>query len=98
MKEEELIKLGMQRTDVSAEESGAEEYHYYWWDPYEQSSIGLITSASDDDCVVKRGDWKVYLFDDPDIEILKAEDVQILMDVLSRNISHHKKGSRKNET
>lgn len=85
MKEKDLVKMGMQRRDVSEEESGDAPYHYYSWEPYEGSAFGLISSASDDKPVKKKDDWKVYLFDDPRVEFKKADDVELFMEVVKRN-------------
>lgn len=91
MKEKDLVELGMKRYDVSAEESGVGAYHYYSWDPYKQSSFALLSSASDDKSVVKKGEWVVQVFDDPDIEFKDTQDVRILMDLLVKNLKKKRK-------
>lgn len=85
MKEKDLIKIGMQRCDVSKEESGDAPYHYYSWEPYEGSAFGLISSASDDKSVKKKGEWEVYFFDDSRVVFKDAEDVKLFIEVVKRN-------------
>lgn len=75
----------MARRDVSVEESGDAPYYYYSWEPYEGSAFGLISSASDDKSVKKRGEWEVYFFDDPQVVFNDAEDVKLFIEVVKRN-------------
>ena len=56
MKEEDLISLGFNRTDVSKEESGDEAFYYYTYDFGFKYGISLITC---DDADGKEHGWCV---------------------------------------
>ena len=55
MTEKELIELGFQREDVSAEESGHTSYYYYL---YYLTDGCIFTSNANDE--VENNDWFVY--------------------------------------
>lgn len=83
MTEQDLIKLGFNRVDVDADESGDTPFHYYEWYPYEDAFLALLSDSDDE---VIDGNWKVILSDDMDIVFDNVDDVKTLMDILKRNV------------
>ena len=80
MKEQDLIDLGFERTDIPADESGDEAFYYY---RYEITyKLCLISSCSDE---VKENGWYVELFDYEDIEIRNLKDLKTLIGIVERN-------------
>jgi hypothetical protein len=55
MREHELVKLGFEKEEVSAEESGDKAYYYY---TYYLTDNCIFTSSANDE--VKNNDWWVY--------------------------------------
>ena len=83
MKEEDVIELGLKRTDVSAEESGDEAFYYYDIDFGDQRGISLISPANNE---VIDNKWFVELFEDNSIRIDTIEDLKELINILNRVI------------
>ncbi len=81
MKEQDLIDLGFERTDVSEIESGGEAFYYYTLDF--SRGFSLITPANTD---VEKDDWYVELFETPEINFVDKKDVKQLIDLIKRNI------------
>ena len=83
MKEKELIALGFERTDVTAEESGYETDWYYY-----TLTLGkhFCLISNDNTEVEKDGKWYVEVFEDETIRFTNSSDVMGLIDVINRNI------------
>ena len=60
MKEKELIALGFNRRDVTAEESGEENDWHYYEINFGDGHLGLISSSNDE---VENGEWSVEIFE-----------------------------------
>ena len=58
MKEKDLIQLGFERENVTAEEAGTDNDFYYY--TLDIEDLCLITNASDE---VVNDEWKVFIFD-----------------------------------
>ena len=81
MKEKELVALGFQRTDVTAEESGYETDWYYY--TYTLGShLCLITN---DNTEVEKDEWYVEVFEDNIIRFTNSSDVMALIDLITLN-------------
>ena len=80
MKEQDLIDLGFNRYDVSAEESGDKPFFYFTYNITDE--LCLISTDSDE---AKRRGWYVELFDYDNIEISNLEDLKTLIIILERN-------------
>ena len=82
IKEEELLKLGFERVDVSKEESGDKGFHYYTYD-IGHGVISLITQSNDE---IENDDWHVEVFNDTSIRFETIEDVTKFIQVTEKNI------------
>jgi len=82
IKEEELIKLGFERIDVSEQESGDKPFHYYTYD-IGNGTISLITQSNDE---VENDNWHVEVFDDTSIRFETIEDITKFIQVTEKNI------------
>ena len=82
MKEKELVALGFQRVDVTAEQSGDKAFHYYIYD-FGNGSFSLISNSNDE---VEDGKWYVEVFEDEGIRFTNSTDVMALIDIINRNI------------
>ena len=80
MKEQDLIDLGFERTNVSAEESGDNPFYYYTYNITDE--LCLISTDNDE---AERNGWYVELFDYENIEIRNLEDLKTLINVIERN-------------
>ena len=80
MKEQDLIDLGFNRYDVSAEESGDKPFFYFTYNITDE--LCLISSDNDE---AERNGWYVELFDYDDIKFTSLEDLKTLIDVIERN-------------
>ena len=80
MKEQDLIDLGFERKDVTAEESGDFPFYYYTYDITKE--LCLISS---DDGEAKKDGWFVEMFDYDDIKFTNVEDLQTLITVIEKN-------------
>ena len=81
MKEQDLIDLGFERNDVSAEDSGDVPFHYYTYDI--TNELCLITS---DNGEAEKNGWSVEMFDYDDIEFTSKEDIEKLIGLIEKNI------------
>lgn len=81
MEGEELIQLGFERVDVSAEESGDKAFYYYTYD-IGNGTISLITQSNDE---VKDNYWHVEVFEDASIRFETIEDVTKFIQVIEKN-------------
>ena len=81
MKEQDLIDLGFERVDVSAEESGDKPFFYYVKDFGETNVLSLISPPNDE---VKDGEWYVEVFEDDSIRIDKLKDLEDFIEVVTR--------------
>ena len=80
MKEQDLINLGFERYDVSAEESGHVPFYYYTYDITDE--LCLISS---DDGEAKKDGWSVEMFDYDGIKFTSIEDLKTLINVIEKN-------------
>lgn len=80
MKEQDLIDLGFEKIDVSAEESGDEAFYYYTYDITKDFS--MISSANDE---AEKEGWFVEIFDYSDIRFFRKEDLKVLINVINKN-------------
>lgn len=80
MKEQDLIDLGFERKDVTAEESGDFPFYYYTYDITKE--LCLISS---DDGEAKKDGWSVEMFDYDGIKFTNVEDLQTLITVIKKN-------------
>lgn len=81
MKEKDLIELGFEREDVTAEDAGTENGFYYY--TLEIEDLSLITSADDE---VENDNWKVFIFDYGGFEFTELEKLKLFIDVLKSTI------------
>lgn len=81
MKEQDLVDLGFERTDVSEIESGGDPFHYYTLDF--SKGFSLISPSNDE---VKDGEWHVEVFEAPEIGFAEKKDVKLLIDLIEKNI------------
>ena len=80
MKEQDLVDLGFERTDVSEIESGGDPFHYYTLDF--SKGFSLISTSNDE---VKDGEWHVEVFEAGEINFIDKKDVKQLIDIIKRN-------------
>jgi hypothetical protein len=81
MKEQDLIDLGFERNDVSAEESGDVRFYYYTYNITDELSL-----ISSDDGEAKKDGWSVEMFDYDNIEFTSKEDIEKLISLIEKNI------------
>lgn len=81
MKEKELIALGFERTDVTAEESGYETDWYY----YTLTLGNHLCLITNDNTEVEKDGWYVEVFEDETIRFTNSEDIKALVDLINRN-------------
>ena len=80
MKEQDLIDLGFERYDASAEDSGDVPFYYYTYDITDE--LCLISS---DDGEAKKDGWSVEMFDYDGIKFTSIEDLKTLINVIEKN-------------
>ena len=80
MKEQDLIDLGFERNDITAEESGDKPFFYFTYNITDE--LSLISSDSGE---AKKDGWFVELFDYENIEFRNPEDLKTLIDVIEKN-------------
>lgn len=84
MKEQDLVDLGFERTDVSEIESGGDPFHYYTLDF--SKGFGLISNANDEvTTVAGHHRWYVEVFEAPEINFVEKKDIKQLIDIIKRN-------------
>lgn len=84
MKEQDLIDLGFERTDVSEVESGGDAFHYYTLDF--SKGFSLISCASDEKTLVAgHYRWYVEVFDTPEINFVEKKDLEEFINIIKRN-------------
>ena len=80
MREEALIKMGFERYDVSAEESGDFPFHYYSMD---FGDVCLISNSNDE---AEKDGWRVEMFDTRSLEFKDEEDLKTLIGIFKRSL------------
>ena len=80
MKEQDLVDLGFERTDVSEIESGGDPFHYYTLDF--SRGFSLISNGSDE---VENGEWHVEVFEAGEINFIDKKDIKQLIEIIKRN-------------
>ena len=83
MKEEQLISLGFERTDVTAEESGDKPFYYFTLDFGLSRGISLISC---DDEQAKEDGWYVEIFEDNSIRFNEYQDVSDFIRIVRKGI------------
>lgn len=86
MKEQDLISLGFNRTDVSKEESGDEAFYYYDYDFGNNSVVSLI--SVDNHQAEEDGYWTVEIFEDTSISYDKYQDVLDFITIIRKGINN----------
>ena len=82
MKEQDLIDLGFERTDVSEIESGGDPFHYYTLD----FSRGFsLISPSNDKLVTDK--WVVEIFNTEGIRFVDKNELEQFINIVKRNIN-----------
>ena len=83
MTEQDLISLGFERTDVTAEESGYDRDWYYYTYDFGNKSFSLI--SCDDTEAEREGKWYVEVFEDESIQFTDASDTAQLISLIKKN-------------
>ncbi len=81
MKEQDIIDLGFERTDVSEIESGDDAFYYYTYD-LGKGAISLISNANNE---VIDGRWCVEIFEDETIKFWDVSDLKKFIDIVKKN-------------
>jgi len=84
MKEQDLIDLGFERVDVSAEESGTNAFYYYIRDFGERNVLSLISPSNDQ---VEDEEWYVEVFEDDSVRIDKLRDLEDFVEIVTRIVN-----------
>jgi hypothetical protein len=82
MKEQELISLGFERVEVSAEESGDEAFYYYTLDLGNQRVVSLISPADNE---IVDNKWSVELFEDASISFDDIDQLKTFIKIVKDN-------------
>ena len=80
MKEHDLISLGFERVDVSAEDSGDEAFYYFTLD-LTRSGLSLISC---DDADAKEHGWFVELFDYEGVRFESYQDLITFIQLIKK--------------
>lgn len=84
MIEQDLIDLGFKRTDIPAEESGANAFYYYVLDPV--PGFGLISCASDEKTLVTgHYRWYVEIFEADSVRFVERKELEEFINIVKRN-------------
>ena len=83
MKEGDLVSLGFERTDVTAEESGDKPFYYFCLDFGLSRGISLISC---DDGQAKEDGWYVEVFEDDSIRFVEYQDVSDFIRIVRKGI------------
>lgn len=85
MKEQDLIDLGFERTDVSEVESGGDAFHYYTLDF--SKGFSLISNANDEVVTVAgHHRWYVEVFEVDQIRFVERKELEEFINIIKRNI------------
>jgi hypothetical protein len=79
MTEQDIIKLGFERVDVSAKESDYSRNRYYYTYDFTQG-LSLISCDNEE---AKNSGWHVEIFEADDIKFKTAEDLEELIEYYS---------------
>ena len=88
MREEDLVSLGFEVVEVSAEESGDEAFYYFKYDFGVERGICLITPANTS---IIDNKWYVEIFDYDNIRFTNYQDVRDLINIIEKGINILKK-------
>jgi len=81
MTEQDLIELGFEKNDITAEESGYQnDWYYYTYDFV--NNLSLI-SCDNEEAQIKG--WYIEVFEAETIQFYTAEDVKKLIDIINKN-------------
>jgi len=79
----ELLRLGFERTDVSAEETGDEGFFYFTFNLKSKTGYPLLITVDDDN---KNDSYTVEINELEDvIQIKDRVDLKMLVDIIKRN-------------
>ena len=83
--EKDLIELGFERNDETAENSGTPyDWYYYTLDIGDDwDKLCLITDSNDN---VENDKWKVYIFDSNSFEFTEKYQLEKLIETLRYNL------------
>jgi len=81
MTEKQLIALGFERVDVSAEESGATPFYYYI---FEKMNLSIISTEND---LVENDNWGVKIYDIEDVSFYDYKDFKSLLNIVCKTVS-----------
>lgn len=85
MKEQDLIDLGFERTDVSKEGSGNKNDWYYYTLDFSKG-FGLISNASDEvTTVAGHHRWYVEVFESNEVRFTNKKDTQQFINLILKN-------------
>ena len=87
MREEDLVSLGFEVVEVSAEESGDEAFYYFEYD-FGVSGFSLISNENTE---AKEDNWFVEIFDYDNIRFTNYQDVRDLINIIEKGINISKK-------
>ena len=81
MTEQDLIELGFERNDITAEESGHQNDWYYY--TYDFGKNLSLISCDNEEAQIKG--WYIEVFEVDTIRFYTAEDVKKLIDIINKN-------------
>ena len=79
MTEKDLIELGFSRTDVTAEESGADAFYFY---EYHFTKYFSLISCENNEAMING--WYVEFFEHENIKFDNTEDLKQLIELINR--------------
>ena len=83
MKENELVELGFERTDVTAEESGYDRDWYYYTYDFGKGALSLISCDSTE--AEREGKWYAEIFEDETIRFTSKIELMQFIRLVERN-------------
>lgn len=83
MKEQELVKLGFEKIEVSTEESGGLPFHYYTYN-FTDDSYGLCLISNENGKAEEVG-WQVEIFDYENIIFTNIKDISDFINIIKQN-------------
>lgn len=84
IQEQDLIELGFERTNVTAEESGDFPFYYFTYEFTGKYGLCLITD--DNSSALKNKGWTVNFFDYEKPSFTDIGDLKLLISLISKNI------------
>ena len=84
MKEQELVKLGFEKFEVSAEESGELPFHYYTYNFIKDDPYSLSLISNDNNKAEKEG-WQVEIFDYTHVVFKDTKAISDFINIVKQN-------------